>query len=133
MREIAGGRQNGDLEIALDLAKSTKFLDRRDRSLLSPHQHRRLAETTQRVPHVDVEITGKESGRRVTGTTLMRGRVIDLDQLTRNKRIVRIGASQISPQLLSRDECVEHCRAGDWCVDREASCFTAQSDGLVQA
>jgi hypothetical protein len=56
VRKIACGRENGDFEIAFQLAKSAEFLDWRDRSLLAPHEQRWLAQTPERVADIDVEV-----------------------------------------------------------------------------
>jgi hypothetical protein len=42
VREVARRGENGNLEVTLDLPKTTKFLDRRKRSLLAPNEQRRL-------------------------------------------------------------------------------------------
>ena len=65
MRKVARGRQDRDFEIALDLAEAAKLLDGRVRSLLTPYEQGRLAETSQGVPYIDVEMTGKKCGRRM--------------------------------------------------------------------
>jgi len=69
--KVAGGRENGDFEISFELAEATKLFDRRNGSLLSPHQKRGLAQAPERVTHIDVEIAGQERRRSMTGTALM--------------------------------------------------------------
>jgi len=69
--KVAGGRQNGDLEIAFELAKAAEFLDRRGRSLLSPDEECRLTQSAKCVPDIDVEIARQERGRRVASATLV--------------------------------------------------------------
>ena len=53
--------------------------------LLTPHEQRRLTQTAQCVAHVDVEVAGKKCRGRVTRSTLVRGRVEDVDELTRDE------------------------------------------------
>src|SRR5712692_7289104 len=62
----------------------------------------------------------------------MRSRVMDLDQIARDERIVRVCVIQIAPKLRPRNEGVEHGSAGDRRVDGEPACFTAQTYGLVE-
>jgi hypothetical protein len=132
VRKVASGRQNGDFEIAFDLAEATKFFDRRGRSLFAPYEQRRLTEAAQGVSHVDVEMARQECGRRVTSSPLMGSRVMDLDQLTRDQRVVRVCVIEIAAKLWPGNEGVEHGGAGDRCIDRETARFTAQAYGLVE-
>jgi hypothetical protein len=81
VRKIARGRENRDFKIAFQLAKSAKFLHRRNGTLLSPHEQGRLAQTTKRVADIDVEMPGQECRGRVTGASLVRSGIIDVDQL----------------------------------------------------
>jgi len=71
VRKVARGRQDRDFEIALDLAEAAKLLDGRVRSLLTPHEEGRLAETSQCMSYIDVQMTGKKCGRRVACAALV--------------------------------------------------------------
>ena len=83
--------------------------------------------------HIDVQIPGKKCCRRVTCSALVRRRVIDLHQLSGDERIVRVRVLEITSQLWSRDQCVEHRGSGDRSVDSEPTGFAANSDRLVKS
>jgi hypothetical protein len=71
VREITGRRQNGDFEIALDLAEPAELLDGRHRSLLAPNQQSRLAQTAQGVTNIYVQMTRQKCCGCMARTTLM--------------------------------------------------------------
>ena len=74
----------------LMLAEAAEFLDRRDRSLLSPDEQRGLTQAPQRLTDIDVEMAREERGRGVTRAALVRRRVVDLDELAGDERIVGV-------------------------------------------
>src|ERR1700693_105714 len=72
-------------------------------------------------------------GRRVTSPSLMGSRVMDLDQLARDQRVVRVCVIEIAAKLGPRNEGVGHGGAGDRGSDRETARCAAQAYGLVEA
>jgi hypothetical protein len=99
MRKVTRGRKNRNFQIAFQLAKSAEFLDWRDRSLLAPHKQRRLAQTPECMPYIDVEMPRQKRCRRVTRTSLVRRGVIDLHQLASDQRVVGVCVSEIAAQV----------------------------------
>jgi hypothetical protein len=71
VRQVAGRRQDGKLELRIERRESSKLLDRRHRAILSPYEKGGLSEAPNRVADIDVEMSGEESGGSVPRAALM--------------------------------------------------------------
>src|SRR5688572_23944019 len=131
VRQHAGWIENRELERRVERHEAASVLDWGLDSLFSPHEHDRLTETSDGAANIQVEMTREERRRRVARAGLMRGTIVDVDQLRRHEIEIDVRALEPIANAASRRQRVEHRGTDERCVDHESRHIAAGRRGAV--